>query len=174
MLLSIVAVSIYFPTNSKRASFSPHTLQHLLFVDFFSDGHSACLSAVLSWTFPIISDVKSIFVCLLATCMSFFDKCLSKSSPHFLIGLFVFLILSWMSCLYTLETHPLSVASFAISSSHSKSCYLILFIISFAVKEKAFKVNYVLLVYFSFYSHYFKRWVKEDLTVKECTAYIFL
>ena len=79
-----------------------------------------------------------------------------------------------MSCLYILETHPLSVTSFAISSSHSKSCILILFIISFVVKEKAFKVNYVLFVYFSFYFHYFKRWVKEDLTVKECTAYIFL
>ena len=31
---SIVAVSIYIPTNSARVPFSPHPFQHLLFVDF--------------------------------------------------------------------------------------------------------------------------------------------
>ena len=37
---------------------------------------------------------------------------LLRFSAHFLIGLFVFLILSCMSCLYILEINPLSVASF--------------------------------------------------------------
>ena len=32
------AMSIYSPT--KSVSFSPYPLQHLLFVDFFDDGHS--------------------------------------------------------------------------------------------------------------------------------------
>ena len=37
-----------------------------------------------------------------------------RSFSHFLIGLFVFLVLSFMSCLYILESNPLSVVSFAI------------------------------------------------------------
>ena len=43
-----------------------------------------------------------------------------RSFPHFLIGLFVFLALSCMNCLYILEINPLSVVSFAIIFSHSK------------------------------------------------------
>ena len=41
-------------------------------------------------------------------------------SFHFLIGLFVFLILNCMSCLYILEINHLSVASFDIIFSHSE------------------------------------------------------
>ena len=75
-----------------------------------SPGVARSQKGLSDWTVTMTCDVEHLFLCF---CKSPLVKYLLRSLTHFLIKLFIFLLLSFKISLYTLDNSPLSDLSFA-------------------------------------------------------------
>ena len=122
-------------------SLSPHVTSTCCFVDSLKmailKGVRWCLIVILICISLMSSEVEHFLSYVYGPSVlppSSLEKYLFRAFAHFLIGLFVFLLLSHMSSLYILVIKPLSNGSLANLFSHTVDSLFILIMVPFLRK----------------------------------------
>ena len=111
-------INLHSHQECKKIPFFSTPSPTFIVYRFFDDGHSDWCELLTHCSFDLhLSNNEWCWVSFLIFVGHLYvslEKSLFRSSSHFLIGLFVFLVLSCLSCLCVLEIKPLSIVSRAI------------------------------------------------------------
>lgn len=115
----------------RGSSFSTSCVHLLFFIlKNYSHPNSCEVVSIMVLIYISLLTNEHLFTYLSTICTSCLEKYLFKSFAHFLIGLFVFLLLSSRSSLYVLDIYPLSDIWFANTFPFC-GCLFVLLIESF-------------------------------------------
>ena len=126
-------INFHSHQQCRRVPFYPSPV--FFICRLFGDGYSDWWGVVLIYISLIITDDEHLFMWLLTICVSSLEDCLLRSSAHFWIELFGFLLLSCMNRMDILEINPLLGTLFANILSQSIGCLFFLFMFSFAIQK---------------------------------------
>lgn len=162
--------------DSLSSTFSPTLAISCLFDNSHSNGHEVMSHGGFDLHYPVISDAEHPFMCLLAVCMSSWEKCLFSSSAILKLGVCFCCCYCWVVwCLYRFWIlAPYWIYDLQISSpiQYAVCCFVDCFLCCADIS----KFYLIPFVYICFCFPCLSRHTQDDIAktdIKDCTDYVF-